>query len=71
MLKQAPTWDVLYKMSKLKDGNRYLITKDVIGNYLVKNLVKDGCYVVNIKQSTCGCPAYAKWGYCKHIIYFL
>jgi hypothetical protein len=30
MLKLAPTWDVLYKNSKLEDGNRYLITKDVI-----------------------------------------
>jgi hypothetical protein len=48
MLKRAPTRDVLHKISKLEDGNRYLITKDAIGNYLVKNLVKDCCYVVDI-----------------------
>jgi hypothetical protein len=46
MLKWAPARDVLYKMSELKDGNHYLITKDVIGTYLVKNLVKDCCYGV-------------------------
>ncbi len=49
MLKRAPTQDVLHNISKLEDGNRYLITKDAIGNYLVKNLVKDCCYVVDIK----------------------
>ena len=71
MLKRAPTREVLYKVRELEDDNRYLITKDGVGTYLVENLVKDCCYVVDVKQSTCGCPAYAKWGYCKHIIYFL
>jgi hypothetical protein len=71
MLKRAPARDVLYKVWELEDDNRYLITKDGIGTYIVEDLVKDCCYVVDVKQSTCGCPAYAKWGYCKHIVYFL
>ncbi len=71
MLKQAPTRDVLCKVRELEDDNHYFITKDGIGNYLVENLVKDCCYVVDVKQSTCGCPVYAKWGYCKHIVYCL
>jgi hypothetical protein len=70
MLKPAPTRDVLYKVQELEDDNRYLITKDGIGSYLVENLVKDCCYVVDVKQSTCGCPAYAKWALQTYCLLF-
>ncbi len=51
MLKQAPTRDVLYKVRELEEDNWYLITKDGIGTYLVENLVKDCCYVVNLSRA--------------------
>jgi hypothetical protein len=35
MLKRAPTRDILYKVRELEEDNRYLITKDGIGTYLV------------------------------------
>jgi hypothetical protein len=69
--KNEPTKDIIFRTTELEDSTRYKITKDTIGNYIVHHVAKDCHYAVDTKQSTCSCPAYAKWGFCKHVIYFL
>jgi hypothetical protein len=58
-------------MTELDDSNLYKITMDLNGYYTVCNVAKNCYYEVNAKCSTCSCPAYAKWGFCKHILYIL
>ncbi len=70
-LKHQPTMEVIYKMTKLDDSNLYKITVDFYGDYTVHNIAKNCYYVVETKHSTCSCPAYDKWGFCKHVRYIL
>jgi hypothetical protein len=52
--------------------NNYTITVDPDENtFHVQNLEKNLCYVVSCLESTCMCKAFAKLGYCKHVLYVL
>jgi hypothetical protein len=52
--------------------NNYTIMVDPDENtYNVHNLEKNLCYVVSCQESKCMCKAFAKLGYCKHLLYVL
>ncbi len=67
--KRKPNRATLWKVTGVGNPNNYTITVDPDENtFHVRNLEKNLCYVVSCQESTCTCKAFAKLGYCKHLV---
>jgi hypothetical protein len=70
--KRKPNRATLWKVMGVGNPNNYTISVDPDENtFHVRNLEKNLCYVVSCQESTCTCKAFAKLGYCKHLLYVL
>jgi hypothetical protein len=72
LTKKKPNSGTLWRAMGIGNTLKYQISVDPQGNaYSVKNLEKNTSYAVNCQDSSCTCKAFIKYGYCKHLLFFL
>jgi hypothetical protein len=72
LMKRKPNSATLWKVMGVGNPNNYTIMVDPDENtYSVRNLEKNISYVVSCQESKGTCKAFAKLGYCKHLLYVL
>ncbi len=70
--KRKPNSATLWKVMGVGNPNNYTITVDPDENtFHLRNLEKNLYHIVSCQESTCTCKAFAKLGYCKHLLYML